>query len=68
MDWHIVDKSPITGACLWRHEDCTQVAACNSWEEPEHASAWVSGVAPESVAFVERKFYQLYWHEYQYDF
>ena len=68
MNWHIIDRSPITGACLWKHVDGTQIAACNEGEQPVHASALVSGVAFESHRQVAGKFYQLYWHEYQYDF
>ena len=62
--WNIIARSPITGATLWISDDDTQVAACHEWEEPTHATAWVSGVAPESVAFVESMFFDRYWHEF----
>jgi len=63
-EWRIIDKSPITGACLWASNDGTQVAACKEWEEPMHASAWVSGVAASSREFVTDIFYHQYWYEY----
>jgi hypothetical protein len=65
-DWFIIDKSPITGACLWKHVDGTQVAACNHDEEPVHATAWISGVSVWSQRLVAVVFYRRYWHEYQY--
>jgi antirestriction protein len=63
-EWRIIDKSPITGACLWASNDGTQVAACKKLEAPEHASAWVSGVAASSREFVTDIFYHQYWYEY----
>jgi len=65
-DWFVIDKSPITGACLWKHVDGTQVAACNEWEEPTDATAWVSGVSILSQRLAAVVFYRRYWHEYQY--
>jgi hypothetical protein len=61
-EWRIIEKSPVTGACLWHNGE--QVAACREWEEPMDADAWVSGVSLESRQFVEDIFYNQYWYEY----
>ena len=63
--WQVIDKSPISGAQLWKRVDGTQTAACNYDEEPVHATAWVSGVSVSSQRIVVDVFYRRYWNEYQ---
>jgi hypothetical protein len=61
MDWIAIDKSPVTGATLWVHRDGTQVAASEADEWPSDGSAWLSGVSPESRAWVTMQYYAQYY-------